>query len=106
MARVLQASGETELNLRISKDVLFRVLDDEAVILHLASGVYFGLDSVGTRMWQLLSEHGSKDKVIEALLDEYEVEEGQLRRDLDELIRQLIDKGLVTFDAEKAPPPE
>jgi Coenzyme PQQ synthesis protein D (PqqD) len=93
-----------EMNLKIPDDVMFRILGDEAVILNVASGVYFGLDSVGTRMWQLMSEHGSTDKVIEALVDEYEVEEAQVRQDLDNLIRQLSDKGLVITDATETSP--
>jgi coenzyme PQQ synthesis protein D (PqqD) len=94
------------VNIRIPDDVVFRVLGDEAVILNLASGVYFGLDTVGTRMWQLMSEHGSTDKVIAAMLDEYAVEEGQLRSDLDKLIEQLSEKGLVKANAEETAPAE
>ena len=94
------------MKLKLSDDVVFRILGDEAVILNLASGVYFGLDTVGTRMWQLMSEHGSTDKVVETLLDEYEVEEGQLRSDMDNLIQQLSEKGLVKTDAEETSPAE
>jgi len=86
------------MKLKVSDDVVFRILGNEAVILNLASGVYFGLDTVGTRMWQLMSEHGSTDNVIAAMLGEYEVEEGQLRSDLDKLIEQLNEKGLVRVD--------
>lgn len=84
------------MNVRIPDDIVFRVLGDEAVILNVSTGIYFGLDSIGTRMWQLISEHGSLEKVVETLLAEYEVEEGQLRHDLDLLIQRLKDKGLVT----------
>ena len=94
------------MNIRIPDDVVFRVLGDEAVILNLASGVYFGLDTVGTRMWQLISEHGSTDKVIAAMLDEYAAEEGQLRSDLDKLIEQLSEKGLVQANAQETAPAE
>ena len=94
------------MKIKIPDDVMFRILGDEAVILNVASGVYFGLDTIGTRMWQLMSEHGSTDKVVETLLEEYEVEETQLRRDLDKLIEQLSEKGLVKIDAEKASPSE
>jgi len=90
------------MKITIPEDVMFRILGDEAVILNLASGVYFGLDSVGTRMWQLISEHGSTDKVVEAMLEEYEVEEGKLRDDLEKLMQQLSEKGLVKTDAQEA----
>ena len=88
------------MNIRISDDVVFRDLAGEAVILNFTTGTYFGLNEVGTRMWHLVAEHGSTEKVIDTLLAEYEVEEEQLRRDLDDLVQQLIDKGLVTIDAE------
>lgn len=90
---------KTKMNIRISDEVVFRDLAGEAVILNLATGTYFGLDDVGTRIWHLIAEHGSMKKVIEALMTEYEVEEGQLRMDLDNLIRQLMNKGLVKTDA-------
>ncbi len=83
--------------------MIFRVLGDEVVILNLSTGIYFGLDSVGTRIWQLVSEHGSTEKVLEALWAEYEVEESKLRQDFDILIRQLKEKGLLTTDGEEFP---
>jgi hypothetical protein len=87
------------MKLTIPDDVMFRILGDEAVILNVGTGVYFGLDEVGTRMWQLMSEHGSTEKVIEVMLTEYEVDEEQLRGDLETLIQQLSEKGLVKTDA-------
>jgi hypothetical protein len=86
------------MNIRISDDVVFRDLAGEAVILNLASGVYFGLDEVGTRMWQLLSEHGDDTKALALLLDEYEVDAAQLRQDFDQLIGQLRAKGLILVE--------
>jgi hypothetical protein len=87
------------MKIQIPEDVMFRILGDEAVILNVGTGVYFGLDEVGTRMWQLMSEHGSTDKVVETMLNEYDVEEGQLRADLEKLIQQLSEKELIKTDA-------
>jgi hypothetical protein len=94
------------MKIKIPDDVMFRVLGDEAVLLNLVTGTYFGLDDVGTRMWQILSEHESTDKVIETMLNEYDVEEGLLRSDLDKLINNLIENGLVKADALETPPSE
>jgi hypothetical protein len=44
---------------RICDDVVFHDLQGELVLLNLKTGVYFGLDSVGTRIWHLIREHGS-----------------------------------------------
>ena len=101
-----QTQKTQRMKIKIPDDVMFRILGDEAVILNVASGVYFGLDTIGTRMWQLMSEHGATDKVVELLLEEYEVEEEQLRGDLDKLIEQLSEKGLVKVDVEETSPAE
>jgi hypothetical protein len=86
------------MKIQVSGDVVTRNLAGEAVLLDLASGTYFGLDEVGTRIWQLLAEHVWVEAVVAALLDEYDVEEARVRADLDRLIRELHGKGLVRID--------
>jgi hypothetical protein len=75
-------------------DVLFRELEGEAVLLNLNTGTYFGLDPVGTRMWQLIAEQHSLARVLETLAGEYEVDRPVLEHDLIELSRQLCASGL------------
>ena len=82
--------------------MIHRDLDGEAMILNLKTGTYFGLDKVGTRMWTLIGELRDTDKVLEALLAEYDVEEARLRADLDELIRQLVRHELIQIDGESS----
>jgi hypothetical protein len=79
-----------------SEDVLFRELDTEAVVLNLKTGIYYGLNPIGTRAWQLVAEHGTLARVLEVMLDEYDVERGVLEKDLLDLTRQLSDAGLCT----------
>ena len=79
----------------IQPDVLVNVIDGEAVLLNLKSECYFGLDEVGLRMWQVLTELDSVKAAYEALLAEYDVEPEELQHDLEELIEQLVEHGLV-----------
>ena len=80
--------------------VLFRALDDEAVLLNLKTESYLGLDPVGTRMWTLFTTRPSLRAAYEALLDEYDVAPDALRRDVDSLLQQLIEQGLVELEEE------
>jgi hypothetical protein len=57
------------------------------VLLNLETGIYFGLDPVGTRIWTLLREHESLQQVFEVLLQEYDVPEPVLKADLLRLAR-------------------
>jgi hypothetical protein len=84
-----------ESTIRINDDVLFNDLQGEIVILSPETGVYFGLDPVGTRAWQLIQHHGRLGAVKDAMLKEYEVSAERLWEDLQDLITRMVDNGLV-----------
>jgi hypothetical protein len=81
----------------IPPEVMARQVGDETVILDLASGNYFGLDPVGTRMWQLLSQGKTLADICDILLGEYEVSRENLERDLIRLIQELQARRLVSM---------
>ena len=85
------------MKIEISEDVLFQEVSGETVLLDLASEQYFGLDSVGTRIWALLNEGAGADAVVDTLLAEYEVERATLAADVDELLARLAEAGLIRF---------
>src|SRR5262245_33680694 len=49
-------------------------LAGEAAILNLKSGVYYGLDPVGSSIWNLVQEPRTFASLQQLLLEEYEVE--------------------------------
>ena len=79
----------------VSPDAVFRELDGEGVVLDLRSGLYFGLNEVGARIWCLIEQHGEVGRILAALADEFDAPEARLRQDLLALIEQLREKGLV-----------
>lgn len=83
---------------KVSDKVLIQEIEGEAVLLNLSNEQYFGLNDVGTRFWNLLSEHGESEKVIEALKEEYMVDEDELENDLAVLVNKLVDQGLFVLD--------
>lgn len=83
------------MRIRLPADVLVQELGGESVLLNLKSERYFGLDSTGTRMWQVLSTCDSIQSAYEVLLTEYEVEGDALKQDLHYLIEQLLEHGLI-----------
>jgi coenzyme PQQ synthesis protein D (PqqD) len=81
----------------VPDDVVFRELDGEAVILNLQTGVYFGLDAVGTRIWQLCQQHDVLQSVWEALQREFDESADVLQADLLSLLGELSGHGLITI---------
>ncbi len=70
-------------------------LASESVILDTDSGVYFGLNEVGRRIWQLLSSPQQVCAVQAALVREFDVEPEQCRSDLLRFLQDLADRGLI-----------
>ena len=85
-----------ENQIRLSPEVVFQEVSGEMVLLDLNSEQYFGLDEVGTRVWELLKDEGSYGQLVERMLAEYDVTESELRKDLEALFSGLHKEGLVT----------
>jgi len=82
--------------MKVNKQILFQKLGEEAVILHLESEQYFGLNEIGTRIWEVLKQEGSTEKALPILLEEYNIEEEILRNDIEELIADLVKEKILT----------
>ena len=70
-------------------------LGDESAILNLKNSVYYGMNAVGARVWNLLQQPRSVSDLRDALLDEYEVEKEPCERDLIELLQKMHGEGLI-----------
>jgi hypothetical protein len=88
-------TASLENTFTLGKDTVFRELDGEAVILDLSSGAYFGLNAVGTRIWQLIGQHGRLAVVLDELCQEYEADRDVLQRDLLDLVGRMADARLI-----------
>ena len=83
-------------NVTIPAQVMIRTVGDEIVILDLANGSYFGLNPVGVRIWQLLTDGQTLAQVCDSMLGEFEVSPEDIERDVLTLVQTLVDKSLVT----------
>jgi hypothetical protein len=84
--------------IHISHDVVHEKVGDETVLLHLGTGVYFGLDVVGSRIWDILVESGDSEIAFRAIEEEYDVPSEISRRDVERLIDTLSEKKLICFE--------
>ena len=73
-------------------------LDSEGVVLDLDSGIYYGLEGIGRRIWELLEEPSNLADLLARLTSEYDVEENTLRRDVTHFLNQLLKNKLIEPD--------
>jgi hypothetical protein len=90
---------EPSATFAVPESVHSREVGGETVILDTVGGTYYGLDEVGTRIWDLVRDGRSVEAVETVLLDEYEVEPDDLHRDLERLLDELLDQGLLVSAA-------
>ncbi len=77
-----------------SDAVVCAELGEETVLLHVESGVYFGLDAVGTRIWQLLATGSSAEEIVSQMQDEYDFSPAEMEADVRAFLTLLVEKEL------------
>ena len=65
------------------------------VILNMHSGLYYGIDEVGSRIWQMLEEKIPPAAMIDRLLNEYEIEVGECSRQVMDFLTELEKNNLI-----------
>jgi hypothetical protein len=70
-------------------------LDDDTVVLELKKGTYYGLNSVGSLIWELIQKPQSIAAVYSAVQEQYDVDSETCKRDVLQLIEELQVAGLV-----------
>ncbi len=94
----IESLWSDEAQVRIHPQVLLHPVEDEAVLLNLSSGVYYGLNAVGARMVQVMHQSATLGDAVDLLLREYDVDEAQLRADLYRLLDDMQGRGLITVE--------
>lgn len=79
----------------LSQSVSFTQLDDEAVLLNLESGSYFGLNHVGVFLINELQKGASSDSAIETIAKEYNAPKEQVENDINALLKEMLQQNLL-----------
>ena len=93
-ARTLRIGPETVV--RAAQDQISCEIGEEAVLLQLQHGQYYGLNAIGSQVWKMLQKEPiSVAKLQNWMVETYEVEPGECARDLEGLLRSMSEAGLV-----------
>ena len=78
----------------IPSQVLYREVDGQMVLLNLETEQYFGLNEVGAHIVTRLIEQPFDD-ALASLTNEFEVDRSVLHRDVERLVGDLVQAGLL-----------
>ena len=80
---------------RQGPDVVAAEVDGEPRLLHLRSWTYLALNPVGQRIWALLAEPSDEDRLVRALIEEYDGDEALIRADVAAFLTRLHNEGFL-----------
>lgn len=86
-----------------AKDVKTITVDDSLVLVDGKGGQYFGLNGIGAVIWHLLEEGCDENAIIDKIMDEYDVDKEVVAEDLQRILNELAEAGLVQIDARYSP---
>jgi hypothetical protein len=95
ICEAILTSRRTLRSMKRSDAAMARRVDDDVVILDITSGQFFGINDVGALVWDLLEHDTTRDVLVEAVTAEFDVDSKQAGDDIDALIAQLSNAGLV-----------
>ena len=79
----------------MSPDTVYNILDDQSVLINVRTNELYELNRTGTRFWELLSAGHSRAQIRQLMLQEFDVDEVVLDREIDSLVASLQDAGLI-----------
>jgi hypothetical protein len=80
---------------RIIDGIKFVIIEEQAVLLHSKLGLYLGLDEIGTAIWHEIERGTAFEQICERLVQQYDVAQDVLARDVETFIAKLRDKQLI-----------
>lgn len=100
--------GRSKLNGKISMNTMvvqtegmpYTYIGDEIAFMNIENNKYYGLDSVGTRIWSLIGQPRRLSEVIDELLKEYDVERATCEENVLEFMEKLHEENLICIVAE------
>ncbi|MBD2112403.1 MULTISPECIES: PqqD family protein [Cyanophyceae] len=79
-----------------TEEVLFRQIEEEAVLLHVTNGNYYSLNETSLPFWEALQNQQPLTTAIDQITDSYAVERDQVLADLQTFLTHLLSYNLIT----------
>jgi hypothetical protein len=85
------------LNTVVSKNqqIISSKMDDEVVMMSVEKGNYYGLNRVGSEIWEKLTEPVTVAGLCDKLMQEFNVEKEQCQREVITYLDKLVSEGLI-----------
>lgn len=88
-------TGNNTIKVKRSDDVVWRIIDEEVVVLIPEEAMLHALEGCGSRIWELIEGETTISEIVQSIRTEYEVEPQRAREEITEFIHKLMAMKLV-----------
>ena len=76
---------------RPDESIVANDLEGEVVMMSIVAGTYFGLDSVGSSVWNLIDGKRTVSEIVDLLCEEYEVSHQECFTQVSGMLSEMAD---------------
>ena len=84
-----------EQRIQRSKQVMWNVVDYEAVLLNTETGFYYGMNKTASVIWELLETPKTIEEIVQEMNKRFSVDSAVLTDDVEQIIKTLTSKRLI-----------
>jgi hypothetical protein len=78
-----------------AQEVAGEVIDREAIVINLSTGIYYSMDGVGAAIWALVEEHCTLEQIVASVVAAYDVDADRAENDVRAVVEELVRERLV-----------
>ena len=82
---------------RVDTNLLVSQLAGETVLMNTVTGDYFGINAVGTKIWNLLTAPATVTSLVESLMSSYDISRDQCESEVNIFLKNLESRKLVVI---------
>jgi hypothetical protein len=76
-------------------NIVFNEMDGETIMMSIENGEYYGINSIGSRIWKLLETPKAASEICDALLPDFDVTREQCAKDVLLFLNRMAEKGVI-----------
>jgi 5,10-methylenetetrahydrofolate reductase len=99
LAATVEMSDELLQNQRfnLSDDILYREVDNEAILLNIPDGSYYSLNETSLAFWEAIRDEQPLENAVNQILTAYDVSREQILNDLSGFLESLLSFNLIAL---------
>jgi len=79
-------------------EIIHSSMDDEVVMMSVDQGLFFGVDKIGTHIWNLLETPAKVENLIEKLMAHYDVDPELCKHDTLLFLNDMLVKRVIMIE--------